>query len=203
MKYFIADIEVFCSNWIFVCKEVESDEYTVIHNDNYRLREFFNFHSDDIFGFFNGKHYDVWIIMSMLLGADNETVKRHNDFIINKEGNAWEFPFVQFQKRPFNSFDLKDDLPQDLGLKAIEGNLNLPIVESSIPFDINRKLTSDELDEVIRYCKYDVDATVKLYNERKEKYIDAKALICDMYDVPKADGIGLTNAKLCAKILGA
>lgn len=141
--------------------------------------------------------------MTMLLGGSNVEVKKHNDHIIGG-GNAWEYPFISFKKRPFKSFDLKDDIA-DLGisLKAIEGNLKLPIVESSVPFDIDRKLTPKELEEVIRYCKYDVDSTVKLYQERKEDYIDAKALISDMYGLPKEEGIGLTNAKLCARILGA
>ena len=74
---------------------------------------------------------------------------------------------------------------------------------TSVPFDIDRPLTPEELDEVIRYCKNDVDATVKLYQERKENYIDAKALIAEMYDVPVDEAVGLTNAKLCARILGA
>lgn len=139
----------------------------------------------------------------MLLGGSNVEVKKHNDHIIGG-GNAWEYPFIQFKKRPFNSFDLKDDIADPgISLKAIEGNLKLPIVESSVPFDIDRKLTPSELEEVIRYCKYDVDSTVKLYQERKENYIDAKALIADMYDLPVEEAIGLTNAKLCARILGA
>ena len=203
MRTYIADIEVFCRDWVFVCKEIDSDSYTVIHNDNYHLREFMNLHNDDIFGFFNGKHYDVWIIQSMLSGADNETVKRHSDFIIDGN-NAWEFPFIQFTKKTFKSFDLRDDIADPgISLKAIEGNLKLPIVESSVPFDIDRKLTPEELEEVIRYCKYDVDSTIKLYQERKEDYIDAKALISEMYNLPVEEGIGLTNAKLCARILGA
>ena len=141
--------------------------------------------------------------MTMLQGGSNVEVKKHNDFIIGG-GNAWEYPFISFQKRPFKSFDLKDDIADPgISLKAIEGNLKLPIVESSVPFDIDRKLTPEELEEVIRYCKYDVDSTVQLYQERKEDYIDAKALISDMYGLPKEEGIGLTNAKLCARILGA
>lgn len=141
--------------------------------------------------------------MTMLLGGSNIEVKKHNDFIISKQGNAWEFPFVQFQKRPFKSFDLKDDLPKDLSLKAIEGNLNLPIVECSVPFDLDRPLTPAELDEVIKYCKYDVDSTVRLYWERKENYLDAKTLVGEMYGVPVEEALGLTNAKLSAKVLNA
>lgn len=203
MRLYIYDIEVFSDDWIVVFRNPEAENnHIVIHNDNARLRAFLD-QDDIVIGGFNNKHYDDWVVMTMLKGGSNIEVKRHNDFIIGG-GNAWEFPFIQFQKRPFKSFDLRDDIADPgISLKAIEGNLKLPIVESSVPFDIDRKLTPEELDEVIRYCKYDVDSTVRLYNERKENYIDAKALISDMYGVPKEDGIGLTNAKLCARILGA
>lgn len=139
----------------------------------------------------------------MILGGSNIEVKRHNDFIIDG-GDPWAFPFIERQRLPVRSFDLRDDIADPgISLKAIEGNLNLPIVESSIPFDIDRPLTPEELAEVVEYCKNDVDATVRLYKERKENYIDAKALIAEMYDVPVEEAIGLTNAKLCARILGA
>ncbi len=203
MNIYIYDIEVTSDDWIVVFRNPEfENNHIVIHNDNYRLKAFLE-QPDIIIGGFNNKHYDDWIIMTMLNGGSNIEVKKHNDFIIKERRNAWEYPFIQYQKKPFKSFDLKDDLPQDLSLKAIEGNLKLPIVESSISFDIDRKLTPEELEEVITYCKYDVDSTVKLYQERKENYIDAKALISDMYGLDKSEGIGLTNAKLCAKILGA
>ena len=203
MTIYIYDIEVMSDDWIVVFRNPEfENNHIVIHNDNYRLRAFLE-QPDIIIGGFNNKHYDDWVVMTMLNGGSNIDVKKHNDFIIKEHRNAWEFPYIQYQKKPFKSFDLKDDLPKDLSLKAIEGNLKLPIVESSISFDIDRKLTPEELEEVITYCKYDVDSTVKLYQERKENYIDAKALISDMYGLDKSEGIGLTNAKLCARILGA
>lgn len=202
MRIYIYDIEVFTDDWIVVFRDPDTTDHTVIHNDNHALREFLN-QDDIVIGGFNNKHYDDWIVLSMLLGGSNLEIKRHSDYVI-EGGNAWEFPFISYKKRPFKSFDLKDDIADPgISLKAIEGNLRLPIVESSVPFDIDRKLTKKELDEVIRYCKYDVDSTVRLYQERKENYIDAKALICDMYGLDKSEGIGLTNAKLCAKILGA
>ena len=202
MNIYIYDIECFSNDWIVVFRSPDSDHHIVIHNDNYHLKEFLS-QDNIVIGGFNNKHYDDWIVMTMLLGGSNVEVKKHSDHIING-GNAWEYPFIQFKKRPFKSFDLKDDIA-DLGisLKAIEGNLKLPIVESSVSFDIDRPLTDKELEEVIRYCKYDVDSTIKLYEARKEDYIDAKALISDMYGLPKEEGIGLTNAKLCARILGA
>ena len=203
MKIFIYDIEVFLDDWIVVFRRPEQgSKHIVIHNDNYHLREFLS-QENIVIGGFNNKHYDDWILLTMLLGGSNVEVKKHNDFIING-GNAWEYPFIAFKKRPFKSFDLKDDIADPgISLKAIEGNLKLPIVESSVPFDVDRPLTDKELEEVIRYCKYDVDSTIRLYQERKENYIDAKILISDMYGVPQEEGIGLTNAKLCSRILGA
>lgn len=176
----------------------------MIHNDTYHLREFLNSVPDLVLGGFNVKHYDDWILLTMLLGGSNIEVKRHNEWIIDDKKDPWTFPFIQYKKKPFRSFDLKDDIAdKQISLKAIEGNLKLPIVESSVDFKINRPLTPEELDEVIRYCKNDVDATVRLYQERKEDYIDAKVLVAEMYDVPVEEAIGLTNAKLSARVLNA
>ena len=173
----------------------------MIHNDNYRLRAFLD-QPDIVIGGFNNKHYDDWVVLTMILGGSNIEVKRHNDFIIGG-GGPWAFPFIQFQKKPFQSFDLRDDIAdKGLSLKAVEGNLNLPIVESSVSFDIDRPLTPEELDEVIRYCKTDVDATVRLYKERSE-YITSKKVVGSMYGVPEAEALGLTNAKLSARVLNA
>ena len=202
MNIYAYDLEVLSDDWIAVFRKPESDYYTVIHNDNNHLRDFINQEDIVLFGY-NNKGYDDWVVMTMLLGGSNYDVKKHNDFIIKEHRNGWEFPFIQYKKKRFKSFDLRDDLPKDLSLKAIEGNMCLPIVESSVPFDIDRPLTPQELEEVIQYCKYDVDSTIRLYWERKANYIDAKALVAEMYNVPINEALGLTNAKLSAKVLEA
>ena len=203
MNLYIYDIEVFSDDWVVVFRNPDAeDNHVVIHNDNYHLRAFLD-QPDIVIGGFNNKHYDDYVLMTMLNGGSNVEVKRCNDWIIG--GNEpWTFPFLQFQKKPFKSFDLRDDIAdQGISLKAIEGNLKLPIIESSVPFDIDRKLTPEELEEVIKYCKYDVDSTVRLYWERKEDYLDAKVLVGEMYNVPPEEALGLTNAKLSARVLGA
>lgn len=204
MNIYIYDIEVFAYDWIFVARRPEDNApFTVIHNDNYHLREFLN-HSPDIIGGFNNKHYDDYGIMVMINGGDPIKVKACNDFIIKDKRNGWEFPFIQYQKKPFKSFDLRDDIADDgISLKAIEGNLKLPIVESSVPFDIDRPLTPEELEEVIKYCKHDVNSTVRLYWERKKNYLDAKVLAGGLYGIAPLDALGYTNAKLSAVALKA
>ena len=201
MRIYIYDIEVFAYDWIVVFRNPEAENnHIVIHNNNHQLREFLA--QDNVIGGFNNKHYDDWILLTMINGGDNERVKDHNDFIIGG-GNGWEYPFISFQKKPFKSFDLRDDIAdKGLSLKAVEGNLYLPIVESSVPFDIDQPLTPEELEEVIRYCKNDVDATVRLYQERAE-YLTSKKIVGNMYGVPEAEALGLTNAKLSARVLGA
>ena len=198
---YIYDIEVYRYNWIVDFRDPEFPEHTTIHNDTEHLRAFMSYHSEKIFGAFNNKGYDKYIMQAMLMGADNAELKRLNDYIINKEGNPWEYPFIKGTKPLFKSFDLRDDIPRDLSLKAIMGNMKHPIVESETGFDIDRPLTKEELENEIRYCRNDVDRTVDFYNVRKPNYIDAKILIGEMYDVPIDTALSMTNAKLCARII--
>ena len=203
MNTYVYDIEVFSDDWIvdFSRPELDAPHITIV-NDNARLRAFLD-QPDIILGGFNNKHYDDYVVMVMLAGGSNIEVKRANDYIIGG-GKGWEIPFIQYQKKPFKSFDLKDDIPdKGLSLKAIEGNLKLPIVESSVPFDIDRKLTAEELEEVIKYCQIDVNSTKRLYWERKKNYLDAKILAGSIYDISPEDALGYTNAKLSAIALEA
>jgi len=202
MNRWIYDIEVFAHDWLVVFRRVDDDHHHVIHNNNYQLREFFMAHSGDVFGGFNNRHYDDWVILTMLSGGDNATVKAHNDFIIEQGGNGWEFPFIRGQRKSFRSFDLRDDLPIGLSLKAIEANMGLSIVESSVDFTIDRPLAEWELKETIRYCCNDVDATLRLYEARKA-YLDSKTAVGAMKGIDEATALGLTNAKLTAAFVDA
>lgn len=201
MKIYIYDIEVYSHDWIVVFRNIESDNYIVMHNDNYRLKEFLN-QPDILIGGFNSKHYDDWVILTMLNGGSNYIVKKHSDFIVKDHRNGWEFPFIQYQRKPFYAFDLRDDTYKGLSLKSIEGHLGKSIVECDVPFDIDRKLTEQELNEVIDYCKTDVGNTLEFFRVRKN-YIDCKINLGEMSDLKIHQSLPLTNAKLTAKFLEA
>lgn len=200
---YIYDIEVFKYDFFIVVRNADYEEpnYLVIHNNNAQAKEFFN-RANQLLGGFNNKWYDDWVVLSMLNGADNSIIKKHNDFIVKEHKNGWEFPFIQYQKRPFDSFDLRDDLPQGLSLKAIEGNNLENIVESEIDFDIDRPLTPAEIKKVIKYCKNDVEATYHLYKKR-DKYLQSKKDIARFKNVSELDVLPLTNAKLTSFVLEA
>ena len=63
------------------------------------------------------------------------------------------------------------------GLKQLEGFMGNMFKESDIDFDIDRKLTKDELDEVIKYCKHDVEQTIRVFINRKSEFDSQMQLI--------------------------
>lgn len=200
MKELIYDFEVFYEDWLVVISDTESKEIKVIHNDNVALKKVM-LQSNVIFGGFNSKHYDDWIAQYILIGAKPYEVKDLNDWIIGGH-DGWDYPSLRGKAKEFKSFDLRDDLDIGLSLKAIEGNMCCPIVESSVDFTIDRKLTKTELDEVIYYCKTDVANTVKLYHKRKA-YLDGKRAVAKLKGMDEAKALGSSNAKLTAMFLDA
>lgn len=196
---YIFDCEVFRYDWLFVFKDVDSGEYTVIHNDNNAVKNFMT--PDKLIAGFNNKYYDNHILKAILCDADNALVKEINDFIIGGR-NAWEHWFIKENKCYFDSFDLRDDMQDGLSLKAIEAHLGMDIEESEVDFNIDRPLTEKELEETIFYCKYDVAATEELFRLRKG-YLHNKITLGRLKQIPDTKSLYMTNAKLTSAYLDA
>lgn len=199
MTLIIYDVEVFCEDWIVIFKDIETGKYTIIHNDNDGLKE--SISDDCIYVGFNSKHYDQYIIKAICYGFIPQEVKKVNDYLI-AGGQGWECPMLKDQFFYFNNIDIKDDMQIGLSLKAIEGHLGLPIEESSVPFDIDRHLTEDELKETIKYCIHDVDTTEKLVELRKD-YLKNKVNLGKLTGLSEVKAMSMTNAKLTAALLKA
>ena len=201
----IYDCEVFAHDWVFVAKQpVEGGEQIVLHNDAPALRWWADaFGSQElIIGGYNTKHYDQWILRAIYAGATPEEIKGISDWIISGN-NGWDHPyFISVPWPPWTNFDLMDDIPVPLRLKEIEGNLGMDIEESKVSFDIDRPLTDEERNEVIRYCCHDVNAAIRLYHERKD-YLQSKIAVGAMCGLSAGESLRLTNAKLTAEFLGA
>ncbi len=197
---YVVDIEVFKFNWLVVFKNVVTSEYTVIHNDNYQLKNFIL--PNHIYVGFNNTHYDNYIIRAITAGADNAIIKELNDFIIGG-GLGFEHWFLKQNRGLWlNTADVRDDMQMGLSLKAIECNLGLDVEETSVPFDIDRPLTSKELEETIAYCKYDVDVAEKVLKLRKN-YLQTKQRLGAMTGIAPERAMYMTNAKLTSAYLGA
>lgn len=199
MRLIVYDVEVFCEDWLVIFKDIETGKYTCVHNDNEELKECIS--EDCIYIGFNSKHYDQFIIKAICCGFTPQEVKQVNDFIIGG-GQGWECPMLRDFFFRFNNVDIKDDMQMGLSLKAIEGHLGLSVEESTVPFDIDRSLTEEELKETAKYCIHDVDTTEKLVELRKD-YLKNKIHIGKLAGLDEVKAMGMTNAKLTAALLKA
>lgn len=198
MKHYIFDLEVFKHGWLAAFKDTNTGEFHDFINDAEKLKEWMDSQKLILCGW-NNKHYDNNILKAMYHDFTIEDIKELNDWII--AGNqGWEWPKWNYHKQTFEAYDIKDDLPMALGLKEIEGNLGLPIVESSVPFDLDRPLTDKEWEEVVHYCHYDIEAT-DIIRLKRQPYLDSKAYVGKLAGLSRAEALALTNAKLTAAYL--
>lgn len=198
MTYFY-DFEVLKYDWIVVFKGLYCDTPICIHNDTEELKSFLDNYVDCLIGC-NVKHYDKYILLSILNNFDNNDVFKVNKYIIDG-GNGWE---LNYGKVTCNipQVDLFDDMQQGLSLKAIEAHMGWNIKESDVDFNLDRPLTTEELDQLIYYCKQDVLATEKYYQLRLD-YLNNKIEVGKLAKLSPDESLTLTNAKLTAKVLGA
>ena len=195
------DVKVFKHDWIVVFKKYEEEQFWIFQNNSFGVETFIEQMNPLLVGF-NNKHYGNYIIKAILSGADNATLKDINDFIIGgKMGFEHLFVKDNYGNR-FNSFDTKDDMRKGLSLKEIEGHLYVNIEETSVPFNLDRPLTPEEVKNTIDCCKHDAIAIERLYEVRKD-YFTTKARLAEIYHIDPYSAIYSTNAKLTALVLDA
>lgn len=199
MRLISYDCEVFAYDWLVTLKDKETGIYTCIWNDNEALKMALS--DDCIYVGFNSKHYDQYIIKAIAAGLIPQEVKQVNDYII-AGGQGWQCPQLADYYFRFNNVDIRDDTQQGLSLKAIEGHLGMSVKESSVPFDIDRPLTSEEKAETEFYCKHDVDTAERLIDIRKD-YLKNKINLGRLAGLDEVKAMGMTNAKLTAAMLKA
>lgn len=188
------DFEVFAFDWLVVINDVTNREETVIVNDADKLQQFYDTHCNDIWVGFNSRHYDQYILKGILCGFD---AKKINDFIIVKGNPGWKFSSM-FREIPLINYDVM--LGTDRGLKSFEGFMGNNIKETSVPFDIDRKLTSEEIEQTIFYCRHDVQQTIEVFIKRIDEF-NTMMYFIKHFKLPIA-ALSKTKAQLAAEILG-
>lgn len=190
------DFEVFIKDWLVVILDMDNRKEHVIINSPSDLKQFYQEHKTDIWVGFNNHHYDDYILKGILCDMNPKEI---NDHIIIKEKAGWTFSNL-FRSIPLLSYDVFQ-AKIDRGLKFFEGSLGNMVKESSIPFDIPRKLTEEELQETVKYCRHDVEQTVEVFMQRKADFDAIMSLIKMFPEVLSIRDIGLTKAQISAKIL--
>lgn len=187
------DFEVFKKDWLVVFIS-ENDEEIVVWNDPAILKKALE-RFDCLVGF-NNYFYDDLILSGIMAGYNNYEIWKLSNAIVNG-GNIENKIKMMATKLP--TLDTKQELDPRLSLKEIEANLGMNIVETPISFNLDRALTDDEFDEVVKYCIHDVETTKKLFMLRKD-YFESKFDICKEFKLDKLD-VRKTRASLASKVL--
>ena len=189
------DTEVFKHDWLMVAINPAIRKEVVIVNNRNQLHQFYQENKNDIWVMYNGAGYDQYIIKGLLLDFDP---KKINDFIIVEGRKGFEFS-KSFNKINLNVYDVMPNIP--VSLKVLEGFMGNDIHETSVPFDIDRKLTQTDLEETIKYCRFDVMNTIEVFCRRKVEF-DSKFDLIKFFKLP-LNNLVKTQAQLAAVILDA
>lgn len=188
------DFEVFQYNWLVVINDVTNRREHVIINDPDALEKLHKENINDIWVGFNSRHYDQYILKGILCGFDPKAI---NDYIIVKGNPGWKYSSM-LRNIPLINYDVM--LGTDRGLKSFEGFMGNNIKETSVPFDIQRKLTKQELEETVKYCRHDVEQTIEVFLQRNEEFNASRELI-KLFNLP-ISSYSKTKAQLVAEICG-
>jgi len=190
----IYDMEVFKHDWMIVYLDTKTRTLNHIINSNEELMDFYNRYKTDIFVGYNSRNYDQWVVKAILCDFNPYDM---NTWIIDKDRKGHEFSQL-LSKFPIMNYDCSVGF---FSLKQCEAFMGHEIKESSVPFDIDRPLTDDELQEVLKYCQHDVMETFEVFVETKHEFESHIQLISE-FGLPMSD-VSKTKAQLSSKILGA
>jgi hypothetical protein len=185
------DFEVFKYDWLVVIGDTSTKTFKVIVNNQQELVDYVD-KTNDVWVGYNSTHFDQWLVSAILKGLDPYKVTQ--EIIVGKK-SGWQ---LGLKPKIINYDTMANDFKS---LKQLEGFMGVDIHECSVPFNIQRKLTEDELKDVIEYCTADVKNTMSVFMKRKSVFDSVYGLI-------KEYNLSLWNmsksvAQLSAMILGA
>lgn len=176
------DIEVFKYDSLVVFKDINnnvvakfwnSKDTDFAHDNGFQAVP--GLIKDKILVGYNNFNYDDYILTNMMKGLPQPFIKKLNDRIISGLGS--NVPVSSL----IHSIDTMQQIDSSFpSLKQIEGNMGRSIIESEIDFNIDRELTEEEKKTVEKYCEYDVESTIRIYELRKKPYFDTKASLIEM-----------------------
>ena len=191
------DFEVYSKiNWFcvtFLNYYDDNDEITIINNSK-QLIDFYNMHKNDIFVSYNGRKYDSIIWKGILSGMDVGVV---NDKIIKEKKHGYQII------KNINKYQLYDydAIIKDKSLKMCEAFMGHDIRETEVNFNIDRELTSEEIEKTILYNRHDVKE-LKLVLKETWTDFEGQLNIIDLYNL-ELKYISKTKVQLASHVLGA
>lgn len=173
------DFEVFKNDWLVVLTDPVNCTKDLIVNDRKSLLKYYRTHREMIWAGYNVLHYDVPILKGILSGMDP---KKISDAIIVDGENGWSV-IPDWNKWPVITYDVMAQLTNAPSLKVLEAYMGSDIEETSVPFDLDRRLSRSELEMTAGYCDHDVEQTIEVFRRSVNEF-DAMMSLLEMYDFP-------------------
>ena len=186
------DFEVTKYDWLVVINDPQAKQEHVIVNDPDKLGEIYNKHRQSIWCAYNMRGYDQWILKGILCGFNPFDI---SNFIIKEKKNGAMFSSLM-RNIPLFIYDVQTTVRS---LKQIEGFMGHDIRETTVAFDIDRPMTSEEIKRMVFYCKHDVHETIDVWFKTKADF-DAHLSIINTFKLPLSF-MGKTKAQLTAAVL--
>lgn len=194
------DFEVFKEDWMIVFSDTNTRKFYSIVNDKEKLLAFYKHYENEVMIGYNINHYDRYVLQAILCDFNPYEI---SSWIIEQGKQGWQFSEL-LRTFPIISYDC---LVKDKSLKQIECSLGMEIKESSVPFNIGRKLTASEITETLSYCEHDVKALMETFLQ--DGFFmspqDEWKSSCDIikeFSFPKSY-LSKTKAQLGCAVLGA
>lgn len=181
MRILFFDIEVFPNYFLLVVYDPYEKKYNtfqlweidnvVVSNDIFKLLKFLKDEKDTYFCGYNSLGYDMQILTEIVnKGLISITkIKEFNDSLIESE-----WPIYREEQLCNKTLDLMlvnnygPRSAKSTSLKKLEFNLRKKKIQD-LPYHFNDILTKeDQINEVIKYCKYDVEVTKDIFSLSKE-----------------------------------
>lgn len=194
------DIEVFEADWVIVFKNEQKEVVRIFHcgenpatrpnvfevTNQIHLGVVLRTIKRSVLVSYNGYHYDDKILSKMITqGCNRKLIKIYNDMIINDESKIYSDLLTEHDvwsidlSREIEGSQVVKGKTYPPPLKQIESQMGLDIVETSIDFNIDRPLTSEEVDKTIFYCEHDVDALIEIFKIREASYLIPKQVLLE------------------------
>ena len=204
-KLYIYDLEAMPNFFLAVFKCIITGKYNYFEisdrkTDQINLKKFLNEQVKGLIGF-NNLNFDYALLHNTILKSNKlltaQEIYKEVEVIINTQYSAiWDnqIKIPQLDLYRIHHYDNKN---KSTSLKWLEFAMRLPNVED-LPYKPGTVLTFDQMDEIISYCKNDIEATEKFYN-LSSKHIEIRKFYTNL------EGINLINAseiKMSKEIFG-
>lgn len=190
----IYDFEVFKHDWLVCYLDTKTKKVHSIVNDLEKFKQFYDSFKKQIWVGYNSRGYDQWVAKALLAGFNPYDMSK---FIIEDGRKGFEFSNL-LHDYPILNYDCSVGFKS---LKELEGYMGHDIRETDVPFNIDRKLTKEELGSVIHYCTHDVMETFEVFVEEAHEFESHMGLLTE-FGLP-LNYVSKTKAQLSAVILDA